>query len=221
MGLLNPGARSEGGQRLYVAPELERLQQIVSLRQLGFGLDEIRTLLHRPEMSALEVVELHLSRVDERIADLTTLQHRLRLVSNQLRRGESTSFDVVSETVEMMTMVEKHYSPEQLEWLQRRREEVGETRIQEVEAEWPQLIDEVVAAIDRGIPPGDPHAQALARRWTELVREFTGSNQEIEGAVQRVWEVDGEQLVQQHGLNPRMSECAAYISQALAGSADA
>jgi DNA-binding transcriptional MerR regulator len=215
MGLLKPSARSEGGQRLYGTAELERLQQIVSLRQLGFGLEEIRALLHRPEMSALEVVELHLSRIDERIADLARLQHRLRLVANQLRSGGDSSVDDLLETVEMMTMVEKHYSSEQLEWLARRREEVGETRIKEVEAEWPKLIDEVANAIDRGLRPHDPEAQALAARWMELVREFSGGNQAIEGVVKRVWEAEGEQIVQQHGMNPRMTECMAYINQAL------
>jgi hypothetical protein len=171
-------------------------------------------------MSALEAVELHLSRIDERIADLTRLQHRLRSVSKQLRSGESSSLDDVLETVEMMTMVEKHYSPEQLEWLARRREEVGETRIKEVEAEWPRLINEVVDAIERRIPSSDPRAQELARRWMGLVREFSGGNREIGGAVQRVWETEGEQLVRQYDLNPRMSECAAYIDRALAGSAE-
>ncbi len=37
-------------------------------------------------------------------------------------------------------MFEKYYTPEQMEWFQQRRLQVGEERIREVEAEWPRLI---------------------------------------------------------------------------------
>lgn len=39
IGLLSPSQRSEAGHRLYAAEDLGRLQQIQSLRQLGFSLD--------------------------------------------------------------------------------------------------------------------------------------------------------------------------------------
>lgn len=218
LGLLTPRVRSDGGQRLYGAAELERLQRIVSLRQLGFGLEEIGRLLDRPDLSAVDVVELHLARIDAQIGNLTRLRQRLRVVADQLRDGKASSVDGLLETVEAMTMVEKHYTPEQLEWLAKRREEVGEQRIKEVEAAWPRLIDEVVAAIDAGIPPGDPRARALAERWMGLVREFSGGNQEIERTAKRVWETDGAHVAEQHGMNPRIMECFAYVNRALAES---
>ena len=42
IGLLSPSHRSEAGYRLYSAEDIARLQQIKSLRQLGFRLEEIR-----------------------------------------------------------------------------------------------------------------------------------------------------------------------------------
>jgi DNA-binding transcriptional MerR regulator len=218
IGLLPPPARNEGGQRQYGVDEIERLQRIVALRQLDLGLEEIRTLLQRPETTAQGVLEMHLERVEERIAAWTRLRERLRSLTLALQAGESMSVDQLLETLEMMTMVEKHYTPEQLEWLALRRGEVGEERIKQVEAEWPRLIDEVVAAIDAGVSPNDPRAKALAERWMGLVREFSGGNLEIEGAVQRVWEQEGEHIVQQHGMNPRMMECAEFVNKALASS---
>lgn len=73
-------------------------------------------------------------------------------------------------------MVEKYYSEEQLEWLRKRREEVGEERIVEVEAEWPKLMAEVRAKMEAGVDPADPEVQALMVRWRGLVAEFTGGN---------------------------------------------
>jgi DNA-binding transcriptional MerR regulator len=42
IGLLSPTGRSEAGYRRYSEADLERLQQILFYRELGFGLDEIR-----------------------------------------------------------------------------------------------------------------------------------------------------------------------------------
>ncbi|HIF08213.1 MAG TPA: MerR family transcriptional regulator [Gemmatimonadetes bacterium] len=47
--LLTPGARSAAGYRLYEDAECERLQEILFYRELGFGLEEIDTLLRDPD----------------------------------------------------------------------------------------------------------------------------------------------------------------------------
>ena len=41
-GLLSPSAESEGGRRLYTDKDLVKLHQIVSLKSLGFSLDDIK-----------------------------------------------------------------------------------------------------------------------------------------------------------------------------------
>lgn len=45
IGLACPSERSHAGYRLYTAADLERLQQVVVYRRLGFGLEEIGQLL--------------------------------------------------------------------------------------------------------------------------------------------------------------------------------
>ena len=41
-GLLSPSAESEGGRRLYTDKDLITLHQIISLKSLGFPLDDIK-----------------------------------------------------------------------------------------------------------------------------------------------------------------------------------
>ena len=41
-GLLSPSAESEGGRRLYTDKDLVTLHQIISLKSLGFSLDDIK-----------------------------------------------------------------------------------------------------------------------------------------------------------------------------------
>ena len=47
IGLLSPTARTDAGHRRYAEADLRRLQLIVSLKQRGFPLAEIRRLLSR------------------------------------------------------------------------------------------------------------------------------------------------------------------------------
>ena len=44
-GLLSPSAESEGGRRLYTDKDLVTLHQIISLKSLGFSLDDIKQRL--------------------------------------------------------------------------------------------------------------------------------------------------------------------------------
>jgi MerR family transcriptional regulator, thiopeptide resistance regulator len=45
IGLLSPGGRSASGYRLYDEADLDRLHAVLAYRELGFGLDEIASLL--------------------------------------------------------------------------------------------------------------------------------------------------------------------------------
>ncbi|MGI5456734.1 MerR family transcriptional regulator [Streptomyces sp. CA-249302] len=49
IGLLVPGERSHAGHRRYGEADLDRLQQILFYRELGFPLDEVAALLDDPE----------------------------------------------------------------------------------------------------------------------------------------------------------------------------
>ena len=44
-GLFSPSGKSEGGRRLYTDKDLVRLHQILSLKSLGFSLEDIRKRL--------------------------------------------------------------------------------------------------------------------------------------------------------------------------------
>jgi DNA-binding transcriptional MerR regulator len=180
IGLLKPSRRTRAGHRLYGEADVARLQQIQSLRRLGFGLEQIRGVLAGPEMEPARVVELHLARVREQIVSQQRLCDRLERIASQLRAAEGVSADDFLRTIEVMTMFDRYYTPEQLHELSQRRAELGDARIREVETEWPKLMDEVRAEMEAGTDPADERVQALARRWQALIREFTGGNPGIE-----------------------------------------
>lgn len=111
----------------------------------------------------------------------------------------------------MSEEIGKYYSPEQLEYLEKRRREVGQERIREVEAEWPRLMEQVRAEMQAGTDPADERVQKLARRWMGLVEEFTGGDPSIARSVGNMWRQE-ESI---HGMDTgEMREMMAYISQA-------
>src|SRR6476659_3673791 len=67
IGLLRPSLYTESGHRLYTAGDVARLQQVLSLRQLGFSLEQARDCLDRPGFSPLEVIRLQLAHLQEQI----------------------------------------------------------------------------------------------------------------------------------------------------------
>jgi MerR family transcriptional regulator, thiopeptide resistance regulator len=215
IGLLAPSRHSEAGYRLYADTDIVRLQQIMSLRQLGFSLEQIRDCLHRGDVPLLRVIEMHLAGLREQIALHSQLCDRLEAIARGLRLAEQPSVTELLRTMEVMKRMEKYYTPEQQEWLKERKQTVGDERIREVEAEWPRLMAEVRAAIDAGTDPSDPHVQALAARWQGLVQEFTGGNPGIEKSLRTMYENESPQDIHP-SLDPRMKEYGAYISKAMA-----
>ena len=211
IGLLIPPRRAESGYRLYGDAEITRLQQIASLRQLGFGLDEIREILARPGTSVEDVIQLHLERINEQIEEMQRLRERLAVIARGLRANGSVTAEALLETMEAMKHMEKYYTSEQMETLRRRHEELGEEHIKEVEAEWPELIVKVQAEFDKGTPPSDPTVQALADRWMELIHEFTGGDPGIGKAVGRIWQEESNV----HGIETGpMRELTDYVHRA-------
>ncbi len=215
IGVLAPSQHSDAGYRLYTAANVVRLQQIMSLRQLGFSLEQIRDCLNRGDLSPLQVIEQQLAQLREQIALHHHLCDRLAAIAQRLQRVEKPSVAELLYTVEVMNRMEKYYTPEQQEWLKERRQTVGDDRIRDVEAEWPTLIAQVRDAMDAGAAPSDPKVQALATRWRELVQEFTGGIPGIEKNLRTMYENESPQDIHP-SLDPRMAEYGAFIGKAMA-----
>ena len=176
IGLLSPSHRSESGYRLYTGTDVVRLQQIRSLRMLGFSLEQAGELLTRPDVTPDHVLQLHIAHLKERIELQRSLCDRLERVAGRWRSDETVPTEEFLQIIEEINMFDKYYTPEQMAELKQRGETLGQEHIREVEAEWPQLIAQVQAEMDQGTDPADERVQRLARRWQELVQEFTGGD---------------------------------------------
>jgi MerR family transcriptional regulator, thiopeptide resistance regulator len=216
IGLLSPSHRSESGYRLYAEADVVRLQQIRSLRTLGFSLVEAGEFLRRPDVTPDHVLRLHISHLKERIESQQSLCDRLESVAARWRSDEKIPTEeflqIIEETTMFETMYGKYYTPEQMEALKQRREALGQEPIGQVEAEWPELIAKVQGEMERGTDPADERVQALARRWRELIQQFTGGDPGIAKSLGRMYQEEPAVRGQDTGPMRVMGE---YIGKAL------
>jgi hypothetical protein len=112
----------------------------------------------------------------------------LESIASHLRAAEEVSVEEFIQTIEGMNMLDKYYTPEQLERIKERGQQVGEERIRQVQEEWPKLHAEVQAEMAKGSDPASEPVQALARRWMGLVNEFTGGDPGIENSLRKMYE---------------------------------
>ena len=216
IGLLRPGGRTESvhgaGHRRYTTADLARLQQILSLRQLGFSLEEVADALGKPGFDPLTLVRLHLARATEMLKGQHLLCERLAQLATHLERAEEVSADTFLKTVEATIMAENHFNlpPDQAAALAAHWAQFSQADIEAVQNEWPVLIAKVKEAMAAKKDPRSPEVRVLADRASELTRMFSGGNASVESQLRRKYETDPE-LQERTGVDP---EVLAYLSKA-------
>jgi len=214
IGLLKPGGYTASGHRLYDADNVVRLQQIVSLRQLGFGLDDIQSMLTGDNLSPLDVLNLHLAKLRQQLAEQQSLIQRLEDLQRSLDREQPVEPGQILHIIKEITMFENYYTPEQLAQLRQRREQLGEAAIRQAEDQWRTLIDRVRAEMEKGTDPSDPVLKPLVTEWQGLIQQFTGGDPGI-GQSLANFNRDNPNHAQQHGM-PLDGELFAYVAKASA-----
>jgi hypothetical protein len=97
----------------------------------------------------------------------------------------------VMERQNAMEWTKKYYSEEaQAKIAERARTWTPELQAK-VEQDWKNLIGEVEAAIAAKIDPAGAKALALARRWSELVRGFTGGDAGVQQGLNNLYADQG------------------------------
>ena len=174
IGLLRPSAISEGGHRLYSENELLRLQQILTLRYLGFPLAQIRELLERPDFDLLASMQIQQRVMRNRIAELEQIESALGELVERRKATGQWDWDMVVQTASKVQSghnlkgidVDKYYTPEQMRQFEELGNKLGPEVIGDIERRWTELFADINANAD--LDPASPEAQALADRWDAL-----------------------------------------------------
>ncbi|MBI4779798.1 MAG: MerR family transcriptional regulator [Oscillatoriophycideae cyanobacterium NC_groundwater_1537_Pr4_S-0.65um_50_18] len=213
IGLLSPSHRTESGYRLYGKENILRLQQIVSLRQIGLSLEEIRECLEQQSFSFDRVIQLHTARLREQIELSQKLLNRLEAIAQAVSSMQTVSVEALIQTIEAMNMLEKYYTSEQLESLKQRQELLGEEQIRQVQTDWQDLFEQVRAEMAKGADPASEPVKALARRSIELIQAFTGGDPGIEQSLNRMYQQEQPEVASRGAIDATVME---YLGRARA-----
>ncbi|HKZ09606.1 MAG TPA: TipAS antibiotic-recognition domain-containing protein [Rhodanobacteraceae bacterium] len=83
--------------------------------------------------------------------------------------------------------------------------------MRQTQQEWPELIKQVRGAMNLGIPPTDPSAVEMGRRWYALVQAFTGGDANLERRLKDAYGKEPQVMTAQ-GMDKTMF---AYIRESM------
>lgn len=200
-GLLKPSRRTSGTHRLYKQRDLLRLQQILTLKELGFTLEEIRELLGSSAYEVQESLRTQKVAIDRRIEQLQRVSQALDII---MQAQGDYDWDTVIAAIRGLTASEEskawiagHYSDAQREFLQARAASyTPEAMMQGVKA-WSDLGSAFQSV--RHLPPDHPEVQALAAQMVALIEEFTQGDPGILASLRSMYS-DPDQMPAEYRL---------------------
>lgn len=195
-GLVRP-LRTQAGWRAYGPEALARLHQILALKRLGLGLAEIGDLLKSRLADLSAVLDLQESALLLRRKETEQALGLVRRARARLEAGEALSVDDLTTLTRETTMtqgmdkeemkaifdplIQKRYDQATLaELAARPYDQDAVTRA------WDALIADAKAAMAKG-DPTTAEAIAVARRWNDLVGQFTGGDPKLAAGAKAVW----------------------------------
>ncbi|HLZ07909.1 MAG TPA: MerR family transcriptional regulator, partial [Chloroflexota bacterium] len=120
LGLLKPSGRTRAGFRLYGEPELLRLQQIATLKLVGFPLAQINALLERGSTDLPTALRVQRQIIDQRRRQLEVAGQAIDRAERLVAESGSLDWDAFREILEVIEMqnnwdyVKSYYTEEQL-----------------------------------------------------------------------------------------------------------
>ncbi|UPJ47759.1 MerR family transcriptional regulator [Bradyrhizobium sp. 200] len=162
IGLLSAAERTDGGHRMYDRDSVQRVNQILALRELSFSLEEIRGAMEGSS-SLTDLLRNHLERIEVQVERTTLLRDRLR---NMTTDDEvHVSVDELPATLDAMSRVEKRAQTP------RCRCASDPNR----EERWQRIHKELRDCMIRGEHPCSERVTAVALQARSLITEVAGA----------------------------------------------
>lgn len=213
LGLLKP-QRTASGYRVYSERDLERLEQIVALKFLGFPLKQIKVVLGRTALELPDALRVQRRILAEKQALLARAMRAIQEAEAALQSGQPADLRMLKRLIEGIEMqnstdgMKKYYSEEALLKLQ-------SSEFDELMQEWKELYCDLEAAL--GEDPGSEKAQALAARWMELSRRTSSADVGVREGMLNSWADHGNwpAAIEQGSAVLHPEKIAAFIAKAI------
>lgn len=180
-GLLSPSAVSDGGRRLYTDKDIVKLHQILSLKHLGFSLDDIRDRLIPLDtpVDVAQILSEQAAVIRKKIADLAESLSAIEALKTEVLEMQSVDFKKYADIIVNLEMKNdfywliKHFDSETLDHIRSRFDkESGIVFLQK----FLHLQDEAIRLQDAGVSAGSPEGLQFAKAYWDMILEFTNGD---------------------------------------------
>ncbi len=215
-GLLCPSAESGGGRRLYTDKDIVKLHQILSLKHLGFSLNDIKNrlaALETPDEIARALAQ-QADALRAKVAALTESLRDLELLRQEVLHIQTVDFKKYADIIVNLQMKNEFY------WLIKHFDErtLDHIRLRFTKESGLAMLDtfnhlqsEAIRMQKEGVPPESEEAVALAKAFWEMVQFFTEGDQELLSRLQELGKFEGAD----DSWKERQAAAIAYLQPAL------
>lgn len=179
IGLLKPSSRTESEHRLYTKSDTERLHKIVSLRNIGFSLEEIGQVIGLSQIELHELIDRKMEELESQREDterkLWCLKAAKDFVNFDLNQGKDDLVNVIRE----LTIQSQYLTQDERNNLEQAGQALGIDKIKELHVKMGQLVEQAKAYMEQNIDSKDPRVVNIATQWKDLGIKSLGDNLEI------------------------------------------
>ena len=222
IGLLSPSGRTAAGYRQYSPADLDRLHQVLVYRELGFGLEEVATLLDDPDADPLE----HLRRQHRLLRD--RLEADRQLLAAVEKEMEARQMGISLTPEERFEVFGEHdparYEAEvQERWgetdayaeSRRRTSRYTKEDWSRIKAEGEDLVRRMAEVMRGGVAPDSPPAMDLAEEHRQqITRDFYECSPEMHAGLGRMYVEDERFTATYEAVAPGLAQWVSAAVQA-------
>lgn len=180
-GLLSPSAESEGERRLYTDKDLVTLHQIISLKSLGFSLEDIKQRLISLGTPA-DVANALTEQADDirkKIEQLTASLTAIEQLKAEVLQMQTVNFKKYADIIVNLQMKNdsyyliKRFDDDTLDHIRSQFDK--ESGLDFIE-KFILLSDEIVQLQKENVPPESEKCQQVVKEYWGLIMEFTNGD---------------------------------------------
>ena len=193
--LLSPSAESEGGRRLYTDKDLIILHQIMSLKSLGFSLDDIKqrlTFLETPADVAHALAE-QADVIRKQIERLTVSLTAIEQLKTEVLQMKTVNFKTYADIIVNLQMKNdsyyliKRFDDDTLDHI---RSQFDKESGLDFMDRFNRLSDEIVQLKKDNIPHESEKCQRVVKEYWGLIMEFTGGDMSMLPKLMEMGKID-------------------------------
>ena len=180
-GLLSPSAMSEGGRRLYTDKDIVKLHQILSLKHLGFSLDDIKNRLITLDTPAeiADVLMEQAAAVKQKIERMSESLRELEMLREEVIQMQSVDFKKYADIIVNLQMKNdfywliKYFDDQTLDHIRSRFNKDSGMAFMNT---FMQLQNEAIRLQNAGVPVDSDKGQNFAKAYWNMITDFTGGD---------------------------------------------